>query len=86
LNTDDLKNLLIKSLNQSYKYDKHLYDKNICERSKVFRIGLTLSQIINPSSKKGIIQNILVILLIANIIKGEIIQKRSQIKIHSLLI
>lgn len=40
-------------MNKSYKDDKYLYDKNLCERSKVFRIGLTLSQIITPSSEKN---------------------------------
>lgn len=44
MNTDDLRNLLIESLNETYIIDKHLYENNLCERSKVFRIGLILSK------------------------------------------
>ena len=44
MNTDDLKNLLTESLSETYVIDKHLYDKKLCERSKVFRIGLILSR------------------------------------------
>lgn len=41
-----LKSLLISSLNETYHEDNHLYDNRLCERSKVFRIGLILSQTI----------------------------------------
>ena len=48
MNTDnqinELKLLLIDSLNETYHKDTHLYDNGLCERSKVFRIGLILSQ------------------------------------------
>lgn len=47
MNTDALKNLLLESLNKTYVEDSHLYENNLCERSKVFRIGLILSQKIN---------------------------------------
>lgn len=55
MNTDDrinkLKLLLIKSLNETYPKDKHLYKNNLCERCKVFRIGVILSQKINEKDE-----------------------------------
>ncbi|MDD3052556.1 MAG: hypothetical protein PHR06_15640 [Candidatus Cloacimonetes bacterium] len=41
---NELKLLLIDSLNETYHKDTHLYDNGLCERSKVFRIGLILSR------------------------------------------
>lgn len=41
---NELKLLLINSLNETYHKDTHLYDNGLCERSKVFRIGLILSR------------------------------------------
>ncbi|ADN36429.1 hypothetical protein Mpet_1676 [Methanolacinia petrolearia DSM 11571] len=41
---DELKDLLTESLKETFVNDVHLYQNNLCERSKVFRIGLILSQ------------------------------------------
>ena len=51
MNTEDLKKILINSLNETYHKDNHLYDNGLCERSKVFRIGLILSQKIKENSE-----------------------------------
>lgn len=44
IDIDALKKLLIESLNETYVEDRHLYENDLCERCKVFRIGLILSQ------------------------------------------
>lgn len=51
MNIDELKILLIESLNVTYVTDSHLYVNNLCERSKVFRIGLILSQKIGDNQE-----------------------------------
>lgn len=45
MTVESLKKLLIESLNETYVTDNHLYENELCERSKVFRIGLILSRI-----------------------------------------
>lgn len=51
MNVDNLKSLLIESLNETYVTDKHLYENKLCERSKVFRIGLILSRKITDNQE-----------------------------------
>ena len=51
MNTNVLKNLLIESLKETYIEDSHLYENNLCERCKVFHIGLILSQKIKEYSE-----------------------------------
>jgi hypothetical protein len=84
MNGDDringLKLLLIESLNKTYVEDSHLYKNNLCERSKVFRIGLIISQkILNNMVYSGYSVD-------CEYNKRGDHQKKSQIKIHSLLI